>query len=214
MRDMWCPRGWMDTCISGGRPGVRQDATARAACREHTANHPASTATPADRHNPLSLLAPSFWASNGAVTCVACNTAGLLLLGNHHSTAQHSTALQGCGQEGDLDSGHAGFGLAGGQARVGQAQLALVHGLLDQGHVDLRHVLAHLQPPPMLITSRVLRHPVSAHTLKFSSAPVSPIIWGSHPSSRSSSLAAHLVVFSLRWHGAHALGTASIRCNV
>ena len=37
MRDMCCPRGWMDTCTSGGRPGVRQDATARAACRECTA---------------------------------------------------------------------------------------------------------------------------------------------------------------------------------
>ena len=38
IRDMWCPRGWMDTCISGGRPGVRQDATARAACRDYTAH--------------------------------------------------------------------------------------------------------------------------------------------------------------------------------
>lgn len=35
MRDMCWPRGWMDTCTRGGRPGVRQDATARAACKEH-----------------------------------------------------------------------------------------------------------------------------------------------------------------------------------
>ena len=40
MRDMWWPRGWMDTCISGGRPGVRQDATARAAYREHSTCQP------------------------------------------------------------------------------------------------------------------------------------------------------------------------------
>ena len=39
MRDMYCPRGWIDTCTSGGRPGVRHDATARAACRESQAAH-------------------------------------------------------------------------------------------------------------------------------------------------------------------------------
>lgn len=46
MRDMWCPRGWMDTCIRGGSPGVRQDATARAACRQHLAPQPWSCIPP------------------------------------------------------------------------------------------------------------------------------------------------------------------------